>query len=92
MTTTAVRAARRASCARQGRRQFRQPFHLFGLRAETARMRREVDRRHWQILAEKIVERLPAARALQAVDTGEAAVVEHDDDELRVHRDRGRDL
>ena len=43
-------------------------------------------------VGEQIVERLAAARLLQAVDAAVAVVVEHDDDELLVEQERGRDL
>ena len=41
---------------------------------------------------QEIVERRPARRMLQPVDAAEAAIVEHDDDELLAQHHRGRDL
>ena len=64
------------------------------LGAERARMGDEVDLRQRLVprVAQEIVERRAAGRLLQPVDAAEAAIVEHDDDELLAEHHRGRDL
>ena len=92
MTMTVVRSRRaRSSSAASSSAML---ADLLGVAPRLARMRGEVDigQRLVAGVLQQVVEALAAGRLLQPVDAAEAAVVEHDDDELEAEHHRGGDL